>query len=101
MTRPITRTRDGASVYITRDRRNKLVRISIDRWPVNDGTPAQCAAIRELAITEWTDHVTTLLGSRKSTAFLDSPSIWEFWTTAKRERLVLAEIDRIEVEIGW
>lgn len=98
--KPITRTGDGASVYFTYDRNRRLVRISVDRWPVQDGTPAQCQAIRELAIAEWIDHVTPLLGGRESTAFLDSPSIWEFWTTATRERIVLADINRIESEVS-
>lgn len=99
--KPITRTGDGASVYLNYDRRNKLVRISVDRWPVQDGTPKQCDAIRALAIDEWTNHVTAHLGRRDSTAFLASPSIWEFWTLWKRERTVLAEINRIEKEVGW
>lgn len=99
--KPTTRTGDGASVYLTHDWRNRLVRISVDRWPVQDGTPSQCAAIRELAISEWTQHVTEQSGRRESTAFLDSPSIWEFWTTHKRERIALAEINRIEKEVGW
>lgn len=99
--KPITRTHDGASVYLNYDRLRKLVRISVDRWPVQDGTPAQCDAIRELAIREWTGFVTLQLGGRQNTAFLDSPSIWEFWTTAARERTVLAEINRIEQEVSW
>lgn len=98
MTRPITRTEDGASVYFTYDRHRQLVKITVDRWPVLDGTQKQCDSIRALAISEWVDHVIPLLGGRTSTAFLDSPSVWEFWTTAKRERIVLAEINRIEQE---
>lgn len=97
--KPVARTTDGASIYLTYERRRKLVRITIDRWPVLDGTANQCSAIRDLAIQEWTKHVTVRTGRRESTAFLDSPSIWEFWTLREREQIVLAEIDRIEREV--
>jgi hypothetical protein len=99
--KPITRTGDGASVYFEYDKRRELVRITVDRMPVEDASPAQCAAVRELAIQEWTTHVTNQLGERQPTALLADPTIWQFWTTAKRERIVLEELNLIERAVAW
>lgn len=97
-TRPTFYTPAGAAVYITRDWRNHLTSIRVDRLPIVDATPAQCAAVRELAISEWVNHVTPTLDAPRETSFCADPTFWQFWILRSREHTVIREVKRIERE---
>ncbi|REJ06294.1 hypothetical protein DY023_06595 [Microbacterium bovistercoris] len=96
---PSFHTPAGAAVYVTRDRRSILTSIRVDRLPIADATPAQCAAVRDLAISEWVMHVAPMLEEARETSYCADPTFWQFWILSTRERAVIQELHRIEREV--
>ena len=96
MKNPTYHSPAGAAVYINRDHRVGLTSIRVDRFPIADATPAQCAAVEKLAIAEWVEHVVPVLSAPQSTSFSADPTLWQFWVLTSRERAVIRELHRIE-----
>ncbi|MGG7307548.1 hypothetical protein ACQXVK_10190 [Curtobacterium sp. AB451] len=95
--KPDLRTPAGASVYIRRTRWHS--RITIDRWPIADATEAQCNAVYDLFVREYTDQIAnTRSQHRNGIAFLAQPSIWEGTVRREREADVLEALYRIEAQ---
>lgn len=93
--KPDLRTPAGASVYLRRTRWH--TRITIDRWPIADATETQCAAVYDLFVQEWADHLQNSRSKhRKGIAFLAQPSIWEGLVRRERESEVLRALIDIE-----
>lgn len=96
MTNPTYHSPAGAAVYISRNHRVGLTSIRIDRFPINDATPSQCAAVEKLAISEWVNHVVPVFGVARSTSFSADPTLWQLWVLSSRERTVIRQLHHIE-----
>ena len=94
--RPTYMSPAGAAIYVDRNTRIHLTSIRIDRLPIDDATPEQCAAIRSLAISEWIEHVVPTLPEPRETSFCADPTFWQFYIHSSREAEVLQKIHQIE-----
>jgi hypothetical protein len=92
--KPDAITPRGASIYYRRGRGKETI-VSVDRWPIDDASDEQCAAVYKFAVEE----IKATAKPNRSVGFLAQPSIWTIPTTKDRELLVTIRL--IEIEAGY
>jgi hypothetical protein len=84
----------GAAIYVRRGRGKEVI-VTVDRWPIEDATGAQCAAVHRFAVEE----IKSTVKPNTAVGFLAQPSIWTIPTTKERELYVIIRL--IAIEAGW